>query len=240
MLEIKNLRLSHNGNATIDNLNLQVGEARIHGILGGNGAGKTSLANLIMGITYPDGGSIVFEGQDITHSTISERAKLGITLAWQEPARFEGLSVEEYLGIGGNLNPSDIARYLRMAELPPSEYLTRAVDTSLSGGERKRVELASVMAMKPKLAILDEPDSGIDAISLPHMLKRIREMSKQGSAVLLITHSKEAIKVADEVSIMCVGKVINSGPPREMCRWFKSHCQTCLHIGRPDYEGTQR
>lgn len=237
MLEVKCLKLTLNGKPIINGLNLEVKEAKIHGLLGMNGAGKTSLANLIMGISYPDEGSIIFEERDITRCTISERAKMGLTLAWQEPARFEGLSIREYLGLNKNLSLSEVENYLWAVGLPPGEYLDRAVDANLSGGERKRVELASVLAMKPKVAILDEPDSGIDVVSLPHIMNGITEMSKQGSAVLLITHSEEAVGVAEEVSIICAGKIINSGPPKEMCRWFKNNCQTCNHIGKPSYKG---
>jgi len=237
MLEIKHLKLTLNGNPLINELNLEVKEGKIHGLLGMNGAGKTSLANLIMGTTYPDEGSIIFEGRDITRCTISQRAKMGITLAWQEPARFEGLSIREYLGLNRNLSLSEAEKYLWTVGLPPGEYLNRAVDGSLSGGERKRVELASVLAMKPKVAILDEPDSGIDVVSLPHIMNGITAMSKQGSAVLLITHNEGAVSVSEEVSIICAGKIINSGPPQEMCHWFKNNCQTCPHIGEPDYKG---
>ena len=237
MLEIKHLKLTLNGKPLINELNLEVKEGKIHGLLGVNGAGKTSLANLIMGTSYPDEGSIIFEGRDITRFTISQRAKMGITLAWQEPARFEGLSIREYLGLNRNLSLSEAEKYLWTVGLPPGEYLNRAIDGSLSGGERKRVELASVLAMKPKVAILDEPDSGIDVVSLPHIMNGIVEMGKRGSAVLLITHSEEAVMVAAEVSIICAGKIINAGPPQEMCHWFKNNCQTCPHIGEPDYEG---
>ncbi len=237
MLEVKCLKLTLNGKPIINGLNLEVKEAKIHGLLGMNGAGKTSLANLIMGISYPDEGSIIFEERDVTRCTISERARMGLTLAWQEPARFEGLSIREYLRLNKKLSLSEVENYLWTVGLPPGEYLDRAVDANLSGGERKRVELASVLAMKPKVAILDEPDSGIDVVSLPHIMNGITEMSKQGSAVLLITHSEEAVEVADEVSIICAGKIINSGPPKEMCRWFKNNCQTCNHIGKPSYKG---
>jgi len=237
MLEIRSLKLTLNGKPVIDGLDFKVKEGKIHGLLGVNGTGKSTLANLIMGISYPDEGSIVFEGQDITRYAITERARMGITLAWQEPARFEGLSVGEYLGVSRDLDSTEIDNYLWVVGLPPAEYLNRAVDASLSGGERKRVELASVMAMKPKVAILDEPDSGIDVISLPHIMNGITEMSKQGSAVLLITHSQEAVTVAGELSIMCAGRVINSGPPREMCQWFKNNCSACNHIGEPSYQG---
>ncbi len=238
MLEIKRLKLTLNGKPVINNLNLEVKQGKIHGLLGVNGTGKTTLANLIMGMSCPDEGGIIFEGQDITRCTISERARMGITLAWQEPARFEGLSVQEYLNLGRNLSLSEIESYLRMVGLPPVEYLNRAVDVTLSGGERKRVELASVLAMKPRVAILDEPDSGIDVVSLPHIMNGITEMSRQGSAVLLITHSEGAVSVADEVSIMCAGEIINTGEPEEMHQWFKDNCQTCGHIGEPDYKET--
>jgi len=236
-LEIRSLRLTLNGKPVIDGLDFKAKGGKIHGLLGVNGTGKSTLANLIMGISYPDEGSIVFEGQDITRYTVTERARMGITLAWQEPARFEGLSVREYLSVSRGLDSTEIENYLWVVGLPPAEYLNRAVDGSLSGGERKRVELASVIAMKPKLAILDEPDSGIDVISLPHIMNGITEMSKQGSAVLLITHSEEAATVAKELSIMCAGRIINSGPPREMCQWFRNNCAACNHIGEPRYRG---
>ena len=237
MLEIKGLKLMLNGNYIINDLNLELKRGKIHGLLGVNGTGKTTLANLVMGIDYPDEGDLIFEGQDVTRYTISQRAKIGITLAWQEPARFEGLGIEEYLALNRDLGSREIKNYLWMVGLPPADYLNRAVNASLSGGERKRVEFASVLAMRPKLAILDEPDSGIDVVSLPHIMNGIMEMSKQGSAVLLITHSEEAVSVVDELSIMCAGRIINSGDPQKMCQWFKNNCQTCDHTGEPDYEG---
>jgi Fe-S cluster assembly ATP-binding protein len=199
VLEVRGLKLTLNSKPVINDLNLEVNEGKIHGLLGVNGTGKTTLTNLIMGITYPDEGSIIFGGRDITRCTISERARMGITLAWQEPARFEGLSVGEYLNLGRNLSLSEIERYLWMVGLPPVEYLNRAVDATLNG---------------------------------------ITEMSKQGPAVLLITHSEGAVGVADKVSLMCAGEIINAGEPEEMCQWFKDNCQTCNHIGEPDYKET--
>jgi len=237
VLEVKSLKLTLNGKSVMDNLNLEIRRGEIHGLLGVNGTGKTTLANLIMGISYPDEGSITFEGQDITQCTISQRAKMGITLAWQEPVRFEGLSIREYLKLSRNLDSNESESYLWMVGLSPAEYLNRAADAYLSGGERKRVELASVLAMKPKVAILDEPDSGIDIISLPHIMNGITEMGKQGSAVLLITHSETGVEIANRVSEMCAGKIINTGAPEEMCQWFKNNCRTCDHIGEPAYEG---
>jgi Fe-S cluster assembly ATP-binding protein len=101
-------------------------------------------------------------------------------------------------------------------------------------GERKRIELASVMAMRPKLAILDEPDSGIDILSLPHITNGITEMSKRGTSVLLITHSEEIVRIASRVSIICAGKIVKEGAPEEMCQWFKDNCETCDHVNEPE------
>jgi Fe-S cluster assembly ATP-binding protein len=233
-LEIKNLKLTLNGFPIINDLSLDVGEGEILAVLGVNGTGKTTLAYLVMGVNYiPDAGEIIFEGEDITKYTIWQRAKLGITLAWQEPARFEGLSIREFLDLGGNSSLDEVQNCLIKVGLDPQQYLERAVDISLSGGERKRVELASVLALKPKLAILDEPDSGVDIISLPHIMNGIVEMSNQGTSVLLITHSETAVEIAHRVSVMCAGKIINAGAPKDMCQWFKDNCKVCDHIGEP-------
>jgi len=231
MLQIENLKLILDGKPIIDNLSLHVEKEEILAVLGVNGTGKTTLAYLIMGVNYlPDDGKIIFEGRDITKYSISQRAKMGITLAWQEPARFEGLSIREYLGLRNRLKMEEIEDYLWAVGLPPSQFLNRSVDASLSGGERKRVELASVLAMKPKLAILDEVDSGIDVVSLPHIVNGIGKMKSLGSSVLLITHSEDAVEIADKVSVMCAGKIYKTGPPKEMCQWFKQNCQVCGHI----------
>jgi Fe-S cluster assembly ATP-binding protein len=112
----------------------------------------------------------------------------------------------------------------------------RDIDATLSGGERKRIEMASVLAMRPKLAILDEPDSGIDIVALPLILNGIMEMNKQGSSVLLITHSEKVTEIAHRVSILCAGKIINSGAPLEISRWFKNNCLTCPHINEPSHQ----
>jgi len=235
MLQVKNLKLMLDGKPIIDDLSLNVEKEEILAILGINGTGKTTLAYLIMGVSYlPDGGEVIFDGEDITRYSISQRAKRGITLAWQEPARFEGLSIREYLSLSNKLKIEEIEDYLWAVGLPPSQFLNRAVDASLSGGERKRVELASVLAMRPKLAILDEVDSGIDVVSLPHIVNGIAKMKSLGSSVLLITHSEDTIDIADRVSVMCAGKIFKTGSPREMCQWFKQNCQVCDHINVPD------
>jgi Fe-S cluster assembly ATP-binding protein len=236
MLVVENLRLRLNGKSIIDDLSLEVKQGEIHGVLGENGTGKTTIAYLIMGVNNykPTGGRIIFEGQDIAELSVSQRAKMGISLAWQEPARIEGLTVRDYLRLSGNnFGIEQIERCLRMVGLEPAQYLDRDIDATLSGGERKRIELASVLAMRPKLAILDEPDSGIDIVALPLIFNGIVEMNKQGSAVLLITHSEKMAEIAHRVSILCAGKIIRTGVPLETNQWFKDNCRTCLHINEP-------
>ena len=236
MLEVENLRLSLNGKSIINDLSLQVNKGEIHGILGENGTGKTTIAYLIMGVNNykPTAGKIIFEGQDIADLSVSQRAKKGITLAWQEPAKIEGLRVRDYLKLSGN-NPGivQVEHYLWTVGMDPTRYLDRDIDNTLSGGERKRIELASVLAMRPKLAILDEPDSGIDIVSLPLILNGIVEMNKQGSSVLLITHTEKAVEIAHRVSVLCAGKIIRTGVPAETCQWFRDNCRTCRHINEP-------
>jgi Fe-S cluster assembly ATP-binding protein len=182
----------------------------------------------------PSAGRIIFEGQDIADLSVSQRAKKGISLAWQEPARIEGLRVRDYLMLSSNnQGVVQIERYLWMVGLEPDRYLDRDIDTTLSGGERKRIELASVLAMRPKLAILDEPDSGIDILALPYILNGIVEMNKLGSSVLLITHNEKVVEIAHRVSVLCAGKILRTGEPAEMSLWFKENCQKCIHINEP-------
>ncbi len=239
MLQIENLFLRLNGKSIIDGLSLHINKGEIHGVLGENGTGKTTLAYLVMGSNnYRDSeGRIIFEGEDISDLSVSQRAKKGISLAWQEPARIEGLRVRDYLGLSGK-NPGikRISDCLLMVGMDPARYLDRDVDNTLSGGERKRIELASIIAMQPKLAILDEPDSGIDIMSLPIILDSILEMNKQGASVLLITHSEQMVEMAHRVSVLCAGAILRTGPPEEMCLWFKENCKSCAHINEPIYE----
>lgn len=241
MLQITDLNLVLGGRPILHDLNLQVREAEIHSILGANGTGKSTLAAVLMGLGGFRGvtGRILFQGEEISGMPISERAQRGITLAWQEPARFEGLTIAEYLEISrqhtgnGFLSPKEC---LAKVGLSPDKYLRRAVDVTLSGGERRRVELASVLAMKPTLVILDEPDSGIDALSIGNIVDVIRTFARSGTAVLLITHHEEVAAIADRSSSLCGGTILKTGDPAAITRFFRNHCQECLHVNEPDRE----
>lgn len=228
LLRIENLSLQREGYEVLRRVNLAVQPGEVHGLLGLNGSGKSSLAYTLMGCAgyTPDEGRIWFAGQDITRLSITERARLGLTLAWQEPARFEGLPVGAYLTLGArDADPSRIAAALEAVALPPAVYLKRPVNHALSGGERKRIELASVFAMRPKLAVLDEPDSGVDTLTLGDIAALVRRMADQGTAVLLITHRDEMLAVADTASLMCQGSIVFSGSPEETRIFYGRRCR---------------
>ena len=238
MLDLVDVGLVIGDRPILHDLNLHVLPGEIHAILGTNGTGKSTLASIVMGLSgfSPTSGKVIFQGEDITSLSISGRAKRGITLAWQEPARFEGLTVGEYLELGrhgspgGGPPPGDC---LVMVGLPPDRYLQRAVDSTLSGGERKRVELASILSMEPRLSILDEPDSGIDALSLNHILDAVRTLAKNGASVLLITHQNEIAASADRASSLCGGSILRTGDPVAIGLFFRNHCRECPHGSAP-------
>jgi Fe-S cluster assembly ATP-binding protein len=228
LLELRNLSLTLGGQPVIDGVNLAIAPGEIHALLGANGAGKSSLAYAIMGCEgYAlDAGEILFAGERINALPLHERARRGITLAWQEPARFEGLAAHHYLALGGTR--VDAARCLDQVGLAPWEYLFRPVDKTLSGGERKRIELAAVLAMQPKLAILDEPAAGIDLLSLDEIVGVIEALNRAGAAILLITHQENVAAHAHRASQLCGGRIVDSGATAEVIEHYKARrCQRC-------------
>jgi Fe-S cluster assembly ATP-binding protein len=228
LLEINNLTYTAGNKKILDEFSLSIEASEVHALLGTNGTGKSTLAYVIMGCEgyRPTSGEITFNGRDIHDLRIHERAALGITMAWQEPVRFEGISIKDYIVLKNkDVNPS---LYLELVGLHPELYLHRMVDKSLSGGERKRIELASILALSPKLSILDEPDSGIDMLSTQDIINVINLFKKNGSSVLLITHREEIAMIADSASQMCRGKIVCSGKPEKVAEYYKSRkCLIC-------------
>ena len=227
LLEANGLTLALGGHRILDGIDLAVDEGELHVLLGANGAGKSSLAYALMGCAgYQSvSGRVLFDGEDITALPLHERARRGLALAWQEPARFEGLTVRDYLAIGArDATPADC---LRQVGLAPDDYLARPLDKTLSGGERKRIELAGVLALQPRLAILDEPTAGIDFLSQDEITCVIQALKRRG-AVLLITHQEQLAAGADRASQLCGGRIVCRGEPAAVIENFKARrCRRC-------------
>lgn len=238
ILELKNLALAFNGTTIINDLSLDFWKGYIHAVVGPNGAGKSSLAFTIMGLEgYRERtrGEILFQGETINGLDVYQRARRGITLAWQEPARFEGLTVEKFLRAAArDKSEKALRRALEDVAIDPDQYLSRAVDKTLSGGERKKIELASLLLMRPKLVMLDEPDSGIDVASLENIFEALQQFKKFDSTVILITHSPTVLKHAEHAFLICCGRLIDKGDPDKIDRYFEDKCIPCDHKNEPE------
>jgi Fe-S cluster assembly ATP-binding protein len=227
-LSIHNLWFTIKGKDILRGLDLSIPAGEIHALIGTNGTGKSTLAQLIMGCAgyAPTRGDIVFQDRTINKLSIHERARLGIAMVWQEPARFEGLRVAEYLTLGDK--GADVSSLLHSVGLNPQDYADRMVDKTLSGGERKRIELASVLALQPTLAILDEPASGIDLVSVHDIIEVIYAFRAIEASVLLITHREEFAHIAEKASLLCGGQILFSGKPDRVVDRYKSRaCIVC-------------
>lgn len=234
LLNIKDLNLTLDRERILRNINLSLNRGEVFAVIGPNGCGKSSLAYTLMGLKgyKQKSGDIYFKGEEISNLSVTERALKGITLAWQEPARFEGVSVREFLSIGARargheIDEEDLNWALNEVAIVPKKYLDRRVDDTLSGGERKRIELASILLMKPDLVILDEPDSGVDVVALNNIGNVIKDFKEENIGVLLITHSDEMLEVADKAALICGGEVFNVGDPKEVSDYFKYECMPC-------------
>ena len=228
LLEMRNVVYRTASRTILDGLSLSLDAGEVLALIGTNGTGKSTLACLIMGCGgfRPTAGEILLDGERIDGLEIHERARRGVAMAWQEPARFEGLSVREYLTLKNK--EADPAHLLKRVGLEARLTLDRMVDKSLSGGERKRIELASVLALSPRVAILDEPDSGIDMLSTRDLIEVITALRTGGSAVLLITHREEIAAVADRAAQICGGRIVCTGSPEHVAaHYLGRQCLIC-------------
>ncbi len=223
MLELKNISFKVEGEKNtleiIDNINLTIDDDEFVVITGPNGGGKSTLAKLIMGIEKPTSGQIIFDGIDITNMSITERAKLGIGYAFQQPPRFKGITVRRLLSLAhGSELPEDLCcSYLTNVGLCSKEYLNREVDASLSGGEVKRVEIASLMARDLKMSFFDEPEAGIDLWSFTMLVETFKVMKeKRNQAIVLISHQERIMTVADRIIVIANGKIREQGSRDEV------------------------
>ncbi len=217
MLELRNITFevpTPDGAGTrriIDDLSLTIPDDRFTVITGPNGGGKSTLAKIVMGIETPTSGQIIFNGRDVTNLSITERANAGIGYGFQQPARFKGMKVKKLLDIAAGKKLPMLAcnEYLAKVGLCSAGYLTREVDKSLSGGEVKRIEIATILARDPKLAIYDEPEAGIDLWSFDRLTETFRDIheARDGRSIVIISHQERIISLADEVILLRDGKI---------------------------------
>lgn len=223
MLELKNISWDVNEDGTekeiLKNVSLVINDGSFLVITGPNGGGKSTLARIIMGIEKPSEGKIFWNGEDITELSITERAKLGIGYAFQQPPRFKGLTVRDLLSLanGSTLPEDQCCAYLTGVGLCSKDYLNREVDSSLSGGEIKRIEIATLMARKPKLAIYDEPEAGIDLWSFTMLVESFKSIAaSHKESMLIISHQERIMKIADEIAVIADGTLKKIGKRDEV------------------------
>lgn len=202
----------------IKNINLTIDDHKFVAITGPNGGGKSTLAKLIMGIEKPTSGKIYFNDTDITDMSISERAKLGISFAFQQPVRFKGIKVKDLitLAAGDSLSTAGACEYLSKVGLCARDYINRDVDGSLSGGELKRIEIATIIARNTPLSVFDEPEAGIDLWSFNNLIKVFEEFHNQQKSLIIISHQERILNIADEIIIIADGAVRSFGSKSEI------------------------
>lgn len=236
ILELRNLAIGFEGKRILNDVTIDFWEGHIHAVIGPNGAGKSTLANTIMGLrgyTHFEG-DILLDGQSLRDVPVDERARRGITLAWQEPARFEGLSVRKFISAGAkDKSTARIENALETVGLAPTQYMRRRVDKTLSGGERKRIELASILVMEPRVVLMDEPDSGIDVEALERIFEALNQLKERNTTVILITHSMAVLSHAEHAFLMCCGKLLDKGGVDKIGGYFRNKCIPCDHRNRP-------
>lgn len=219
MLELKNLCFTVNGTEEnvsqrniIDGLNYTFKKGNFYVITGPNGSGKTTLAKLIMGINPVSGGSIYFEGTDISNLSITERAKAGIAYSFQHPARFKGITFRDLLYIAtGNNDDKFFQETLSRVGICPLSFLDKEIDATLSGGEIKKIELATTIAVNPKLAIYDEPDTGIDLWTIGPMVSLLKKELTPQTTTIVVSHNRAFLDIADVVIILKKGQIVYTG-----------------------------
>ena len=219
MLELKNICFERDNKKILDNISLTIDTDKFVVITGPNGSGKSTLAKIIMGIEKPDSGQILLEGKDITKLSINERANLGIGFAFQQPIRFKGITVFDLLKLSSEkeINKVGACEILSKVGLCAKEYVDREINSSLSGGELKRIEIATVAVRNSKFTIFDEPEAGIDLWSFQSLIKVFEDMRKiVKGTTLIISHQERILNIADEVILIKQGKVEKRGSKEQL------------------------
>lgn len=241
------LQLNHiawtasDGKQVLKDVNLNVGDGKLVVITGPNGSGKTTLARLIAGIDKPEAGQIVLNGEDITNLDVTERARRGVSFAFQQPVRFKGITVRQLIETAAKdtLNEAQLCEILGRVGLCARDYIDREVNATLSGGEIKRIEIATVLARHTSLSIFDEPEAGIDLWSFTKLTETFRMLhGTRENTIIVISHQERIIDLADEIVMISGGKVVRHGPKEEimphiladtagMCQFLQPNSKNC-------------
>lgn len=229
MLKIKDLSwTAPDGKQVLKNITVNIPENSLIAISGPNGSGKTTLARILMGFIKPTSGRIILNDTDITEKDVTERAKLGISFGFQQPVTFKGITVKRLLALasGHPVTESDICLLLQQVGLCAKNYINRDIDSTLSGGEIKRIEIASVLARNTLLTVLDEPEAGIDLWSFEKLIDVFEEMrNRKDKTLLIISHQERILRIADEIIILEDGRIKKHGPgPEIMSRMMSRDC----------------
>ncbi|MFP4086869.1 MAG: ATP-binding cassette domain-containing protein [Desulfobacteraceae bacterium] len=219
MLELKNITFTAPGTdvepprTIIDRLSHTFETGKLYAVTGPNGSGKTTVAKIIMGINAQTSGSVLFEDRDISNWSISERAKKGIAYAFQHSARFKGITFRDLLAISLGTDDEDkLVKVIARVGICSMDFLDKPVDAKLSGGEIKKIELATVIATNPKLAIYDEPDTGIDLWTIDPMVELLKNEKEQyGTTTIVVSHNRTFLEAADQLILLRSGKIAYSG-----------------------------
>ena len=219
LLELQNICFERDNKKILKDINLTIDLDKFIAITGPNGSGKSTLVKIIMGIEKPDSGKIIFNGKDITNLSINERANLGISFGFQQPVKFKGITVYDLLKMSAKkkITKKEACEVLSRVGLCAKEYVDREVNGSLSGGELKRIEIATVVLRGAKLTIFDEPEAGIDLWSFNNLIEvfeNMRELIK--GTTLIISHQERILNIADEVILLKAGKIANRGSSKDI------------------------
>ena len=202
----------------LHDIDLTISE-RFVAITGPNGGGKSTMAKVIAGILTPTRGRILLDGEDITDLSITERARKGVSFAFQQPVRFKGLTVKDLITLasGKDIGVPEACDYLSEVGLCAKDYIDREVDASLSGGELKRIEIATIMARGTRLSVFDEPEAGIDLWSFSNLIQVFEQLHKKISgSILIISHQERILNIADRIIVLADGRIVNDGPRKDI------------------------
>lgn len=235
MLDLKNICFTRDGKKILDNINLMLDDNKFIVITGPNGSGKSTLAKIIMGIEKQDAGQVLLRGKDISCDSIDKRANEGISFAFQQPVKFKGITVYDLLKLsaGKDISRKEACDILSKVGLCAKEYVDREVNGSLSGGELKRIEIATVAVRNTKLTIFDEPEAGIDLWSFNNLIKVFEEMRNViGGTILIISHQERILNIADEIILLNNGKIEKQGQKEDIIdAILKKEKTGCCRLG---------